>query len=70
MTKNDQKNGDGDNSVRLQIYVDQQTVEYLQELANTGTYGRKHTKVAKALIEEGIRRAIHGRLIRAKKFDR
>jgi hypothetical protein len=54
---------DGGQSERLQLFVDTQTVRYLKALAQTGTYGRKHTKVAKALIEEGIRRAIRDKLI-------
>lgn len=56
-------------SERLQLFVDAQTMAYLREIALTGTYGRKHTKVAKALIEEGIRRAIAGGLIGVLKRD-
>jgi len=61
--------GDDGRSVRLQIFVDHQTVEYLRDLAKTGTYGRKHTRVAKTLIEEGVRRAIRDRLISAREFE-
>jgi hypothetical protein len=50
-------------SERLQLFVNPQTVAYLKALALTGTYGRKHTKVAKALIEEGIRSALSKGLI-------
>lgn len=50
-------------SERLQLSVDKQTVDYLREIAKTGTYGRTHAKVAKALIEEGVRRAIADGLI-------
>lgn len=54
---------ESDESERLQLFIDPQTMIYLRALAATGTYGRKHTKVAKALIEEGIRRAIRDKLI-------
>lgn len=50
-------------SERLQVYVDRQTVAYLEAVAATGTYGRKPSRVAKALIEEGIRRAIASGII-------
>jgi hypothetical protein len=55
-------------SLRLQLFVDPLTVAYLKELAETGAYGsRKHTKVAKALIEEGLRRASRAGLITMRK---
>ena len=44
--------------------MDKQTVDYLRTIAETGTYGRTHPKVAKALIEEGVRRAIANGLIK------
>lgn len=56
-------------SARLQLSVDPQTIAYLKALALTGTYGRKPSKVAKALIEEGVRRAISDRLIEVIKAD-
>jgi hypothetical protein len=60
---------DGGPSERLQLFVDTKTVIYLKDLALTGTYGRRHTKVAKALIEEGIRRAISQGLISVQKGE-
>lgn len=55
-------------SVRLQLFVDPLTLKYLKQLAETGAYGsRRHTKVAKALIEEGLRRASRDGLIRMQK---
>ena len=55
-------------SVRLQLFVDPLTVKYLKELAETGAYGsRKHTRVARALIEEGLSRASRARLIHMQK---
>jgi hypothetical protein len=44
-----------------------ETHEYLQDLVETGTYGTNPTDVARALIDEGIRRAIPGKLIVAKR---
>jgi hypothetical protein len=55
---------DSGQAERLQLFVDPQTITYLKAIAVTGTYGWRHTKVAKALIEEGIRRAIRDKLSR------
>ena len=64
----DEREEDDGPSVRLQLFVDPLTVKYLKELAETGAYGsRKHTKVAKALIEEGLRRASRDGLIHMRK---
>ena len=61
MSESDQP--DDGPSERLQLSMDKQTVDYLRDIAKTGTYGRTHPKVAKALIEEGVRRAIADGLI-------
>jgi len=63
----DEREEDDGPSVRLQLFVDPLTVKYLKELAETGAYGSQHTKVAKALIEEGLRRASRDGLIHMRK---
>jgi len=43
------------------------THAYLQDLAETGTYGSNATDVARSLIEEGIRRAIADKIINVRR---
>jgi hypothetical protein len=55
--------GDGGPSERLQVYLDPQTIRYLEAIVATNTYGRKASRVARALIEQGVRGAIKDGLI-------
>ena len=40
-----------------------ETLAYLQDLADTGAYGRSPTDVARAFIEDGIRKALADKII-------
>jgi hypothetical protein len=52
---------------RLQVVVATETVDYLKQLAQLGTHGPTHTKVARSLIEEGVRNAIKDGFISARR---
>lgn len=58
---------DDEKTERLQIVIATETVSYLKRLAQLGTHGPTHTKVARSLIEEGVRNAIKDGFISAKR---
>jgi hypothetical protein len=54
---------------KLQIGLDPVMHKYLEDLIKIGFFGNDKTKVARRLIEDGIRKAIAENLIKVRTLD-